>query len=74
MGDSNLHNHKRVPFFIAWRADGGFRAVGLKAPNRTQFANVMLSSLHALGSDEVASFGDSTAPFDLAGETPPRGA
>ena len=75
MGDSNLHNHKRVPFFITGRAGGAIPGGRhLKAPNGTPLANVMLSLLHALGSDEVASFGDSTAPFDLAGETPPRGA
>ena len=28
-------------------------------------ANVMLSMLHTLGLDDVKSFGDSTAPFDL---------
>jgi hypothetical protein len=66
MGDSNLHNHKRVPFFIAGRA-GGRLAGGrhLKAPNGTPLANVMLSVLHALGLEDVDRFGDSTAPFDL---------
>jgi hypothetical protein len=66
MGDSNLHNHKRVPFFIAGRAGG--RLPGgqhLKAPNGTPLANVMLSLLHALGLDDLEDFGDSTAPFAI---------
>src|SRR5207247_1191475 len=34
MGDSNQHNHKRVPFFIAGRANGALRGgLHLKAPN-----------------------------------------
>ena len=71
MGDSNLHNHKRVPFFIAGRA-GGRLAGGrhLKAPNGTPLANVMLSVLHALGLEDVDRFGDSTAPFDMNGPPP----
>jgi hypothetical protein len=66
MGDSNLHNHKRVPFFIAGRAGGALRGgVHVKAPNGTPLANAMLTALHALGVDDVASFGDSTGPLDL---------
>ena len=43
MGDSNLHNHKRVPFFMAGRAGGALKGgVHLKAPNGTPLANVML--------------------------------
>ena len=43
MGDSNLHNHKRVPFFMAGRAGGALNGgVHLKAPNATPLANVML--------------------------------
>src|SRR5262252_9630398 len=67
MGDSNLHNHKRVPFFIAGRAGGALKGgLHLKAPNGTPLANVMLSVLHALGLDDVERFGDSEAgAFDL---------
>jgi hypothetical protein len=36
MGDSNLHNHKRVPFFMAGRAGGAIvGGLHLKAPNET---------------------------------------
>jgi hypothetical protein len=74
MGDSNLHNHKRVWFFIAGRAGGGDPGgLHLKAPGGTPLANVMLSLLHALGSNEISSFGDSTARFDLSDPTPAPG-
>ena len=66
MGDSNLHNHKRVPFFIAGRAGGALKGGRhLKAPNGTPLANAMLSVLHALGLEDVERFGDSDAAFDL---------
>jgi hypothetical protein len=66
MGDSNLHNHKRVPFFIAGRAGGALKGeLHLKAPNGTPLANVMLGALHALGLEDVERFGDSEAAFDL---------
>jgi hypothetical protein len=66
MGDSNQHNHRRVPFFIVGRA-GGAIAGGrhYKAANQTPLANVMLGVLHALGTDDVKEFGDSEAVFDL---------
>jgi hypothetical protein len=69
MGDSNQHNHKRVPFFLAGRA-GGVLAGGLhlKAANGTPLADVMLSVLHALGMDDVRSFGDSEKAFPLRTE------
>ena len=66
MGDSNQHNHKRVPFFMAGHAGGRIPGgVHLKAANGTPLANVMLSVLHAFGLDDVQEFGDSEAPFTL---------
>jgi len=68
MGDSNLHNHKRVPFFVAGHAGGALKG-GLhhKAADGTPLANVMLSLLHKVGVDNVDQFGDSTGEFDLNG-------
>jgi hypothetical protein len=67
MGDSNQHNHKRVPFFLVGRAGGRLPGgLHLKAANQTPLANVMLSVLHTLGV-EVEKFGDSERPFDLTG-------
>jgi hypothetical protein len=66
MGDSNQHNHRRVPFFIAGRAGGALKGGRhLKAPNGTPLANVMLGLLHSLGQGDLDSFGDSNRVFDL---------
>ena len=46
MGDSNIHNHKRVPLFLAGRAGGALKGgVHIKAPDGTPMANPMLSML-----------------------------
>jgi hypothetical protein len=68
MGNSNVHNHKRCPLFLAGHANGMLKGnLHLKAPDGTPMANVMLTLLHGLGLDDVASFGDSTGGFDLTG-------
>jgi hypothetical protein len=66
MGDSNLHNHKRVPFFVAGHAGGAVKGgLHLRAADGTPLANVMLTLLHGLGLNDMPQFGDSTAAFDL---------
>ena len=66
MGDSNLHNHKRVPFFMAGRAGGAVKGgLHLKAPNGTPLANVMLSVLQALGLHDLERFGDSDGLYNI---------
>jgi hypothetical protein len=68
MGNSNVHNHKRCPLFLAGRANGQLRGnLHLKAADGTPMANVMLTLLHGLGLDDVRGFGDSTGTFDLTG-------
>jgi len=70
MGDSNLHNHKRVPFFVAGRGGGALKGgLHLRAPDGTPLANAMLTLIHGLGID-MAQFGDSTGAFDLNAVTP----
>jgi uncharacterized protein DUF1552 len=70
MGDSNLHNHKRVPLFLAGHAGGALKGgLHMKAPDGTPLANVMLSMLHKLGLDEMQAFGDSTGEFDPTGDS-----
>jgi hypothetical protein len=60
MGDGNVHNHKRLPVFLAGHANGALRGnVHIKCPDGTPFANVLLTMLHKLGVN-VESFGDST--------------
>ncbi len=68
MGDSNDHNHKKVPFFLAGHAGGTIKGGRhLRASNGALLADVMLSVLHALGHDDLASFGESEGTFDLNG-------
>jgi hypothetical protein len=66
MGDSNVHNHKRCPLFVAGHAGGKLQGnMHIKTADGTPMANAMLSMAHVLGLDDLASFGDSTAPLDL---------
>jgi hypothetical protein len=66
MANSNLHNHRRCPLFLAGHAGGKLKGnLHLKAPDGTPMANAMLSMLHGLGLDDLDTFGDSTGTFDL---------
>ena len=66
MGNSNVHNHKRCPLFLAGYAGGSLKGnVHLNAPDGTPMANVMLTLLHDLGLDDLKEFGDSTGEFPL---------
>jgi hypothetical protein len=66
MGDSNVHNHKRCPLFLAGHAGGRLKGnLHLRAADGTPMANVFLTLVHGLGLDDVPSFGDSTGEFDL---------
>jgi len=59
MGDSNVHNHKRVPMFLAGHASGQLKGnLHLRCNDGTPMANVFLTMLHKLGVN-VESFGDS---------------
>ena len=67
MGDSNVHNHKRVPFLLAGHAGGKLKGgLHIKVPDATPLANALLSVAHALDLD-VPKFGDSTTAIDLNG-------
>jgi hypothetical protein len=65
MGNSNVHNHKRCPLFLAGHAGGKLKGgVHIKAADGTPMANAMLTVSQALGL-EFDKFGDSTAAMDL---------
>jgi len=67
MGDSNLHNHKRCPLFLAGGANGLLAGdQHLRADDGTPMANVFLSLAHGLGMDDMDRFGDSTGTFALS--------
>lgn len=67
MGNPNQHNHKHVPFLLAGHAGGALRGGRhLAASSGTPLANVYVALLHALGLDDVTSFGDSEGVFSLS--------
>jgi hypothetical protein len=60
MGDSNIHNHKRVPMLIAGHANGRIKGnTHVIAVDETPMANVLFTVLRRLGMN-VDSVGDST--------------
>jgi hypothetical protein len=70
MGDSNVHNHKRVPMFLAGRAGGALKGnLHVRAADGTPLANAMLTVAHTLGL-EMPSFGDSSGELDLNSAAP----
>jgi len=66
MGNSNTHNHKRVPLFLAGKANGMLKGnLHIKAADGTPMANAMLAMLQGLGFSDLKSFGDSNGCLDL---------
>ena len=66
MGDPNIHNHRRVPLFIAGGANGALKGgVHFKAPNGTPMANIMLGLVNNMGMEDLRDFGDSTGGFSF---------
>jgi hypothetical protein len=60
MGDSNAHNHRRVPLLLAGHAGGQLNGNQHRiCPSGTPQANCLLTIMHKLGVD-IASIGDST--------------
>jgi len=65
MGDSNVHNHKRVPMLLAGHANGAFKGnYHLKTPDGTPTANVYQTVLNKLGV-QSRSIGDSTGTLAI---------
>jgi hypothetical protein len=66
LADSNIHNHKRAPLFVAGHAGGRLKGgMHIKAADGTPMANPMLTMLHMLGRNDIDTFGDSTEALDL---------
>ena len=66
MGNSNIHNHKRCPLFLAGHANGQLKGNShVITEDRTPMANVMLTLLHKLGRHDLESFGDSTGTLSI---------
>jgi hypothetical protein len=65
MGDSNVHNHKRVPIFLAGHANGKLKGnLHVRTKDGTPMANVLLTMLHKLGVN-VDRFGDSNGEIAI---------
>jgi hypothetical protein len=65
MGNSNLHNHKRVPMILLGHAGGSLKGRNhVMAADGTPSANMYLALLHRLGVS-VDSFGDSSGELEL---------
>jgi hypothetical protein len=60
MGDSHVHEHRRLPLFLAGHANGKVKGnQHLRCASGTPMANVLLTVLHRLGVD-TSRIGDST--------------
>ncbi len=65
MGDSNTHNHRRVPLFLAGHACGQLQGnLHRTCAEGTPQANALLTVMHKLGVD-VESVGDSTGEIPI---------
>jgi hypothetical protein len=65
LGDSNVHNHKRVPMFLAGHANGNLKGnLHVRCEDGTPLANAYLTMLHKLGVN-VETFGDSTGEIAI---------
>ncbi|MGI8743430.1 MAG: DUF1552 domain-containing protein [Bryobacteraceae bacterium] len=65
MGDSNVHNHKRVPLFLAGHASGQLKGnLHVRAKDGTPMANVLLTMLQKLGMN-IDKLGDSTGEIAI---------
>ncbi|MDE3154093.1 MAG: DUF1552 domain-containing protein [Acidobacteriota bacterium] len=65
MGDSNVHNHSKLPLFLMGHAGGRIRGnVHIETPEGTPMANAWLAVLQAMGVNRE-KFGDSTEAMDL---------
>ncbi len=65
IGDSNAHNHKRVPIFLAGHAGGSVKGNNhIRCKDSTPMANVLLTVLRKVGMD-VESVGDSNGVIEI---------
>ncbi len=65
MGDSNVHNHKRVPLLVAGHGNGAFKGnLHLRTAGGTPAANAYLTLLRRLGVD-LPAVGDSTGELAI---------
>ena len=64
MGDSNVHNHKRVPLFLMGHGGGVRGNNHVKVADETPMANVLLTMMNKLGMN-MDHLGDSTGVINI---------
>lgn len=64
MGDSNVHNHKRLPLFLMGHGGGVRGNNHVKVPDETPMANVLLTMMNKLGMN-MDHLGDSTGVINI---------
>jgi hypothetical protein len=64
MGDSNVHNHKRLPLFLMGHGGGVRGNNHVKVPEETPMANVLLTMMNKLGMN-MDHLGDSTGVISI---------
>jgi hypothetical protein len=65
MGDSHVHEHKRVPVFLAGHANGAIKGnLHLKCAPGTPMANLLLTMMHRVGVN-IDKIGDSTGELAI---------
>ena len=65
MGDSNAHNHRRVPIFLAGHANGQLKGnLHVRCEDATPMANVLLTIMRKVGVD-MDRIGDSTGDVSV---------
>jgi hypothetical protein len=65
MGDSHVHEHKRLPIFLAGHANGQIKGnLHVRCADGTPMANLLLTLAHKLGVS-VVSIGDSTGEIAI---------
>jgi hypothetical protein len=65
LGDSNAHNHKRVPVFLAGHANGKVKGnLHVRCKDTTPMANILLTVLNKSGM-HLDSIGDSTGEIAI---------
>jgi hypothetical protein len=66
MGDSHLHEHKRLPIFLAGHASGAIKGnLHLSCPDGTPMANLLLTIGRRLGVNDLERIGDSTGELAI---------
>jgi hypothetical protein len=61
MGDSHVHEHRRLPIFLVGHANGKIKGnLHVKCAEATPLANLLLTVLRRLGVDDVPAIGDSS--------------